>query len=97
MERETHENLLNELNNPEITHDRRTEILQELRQDYGTVHTDFESITTERNRLTEDNQSLVVANSKLFRQLGIQDNPDLKKKDEEKSFSESIRLEDLEK
>lgn len=97
MERETHESLLNELNNTDLTHERRTEILQELRQDYGTVHTDFENLTTERNRFEEDNTSLIKANSKLFRQLGIQDNPDMKKKEDEKSFSETIRLEDLEK
>ncbi len=97
MDREAHENLLNELNSTDLTHERRTEILQELRQDYGTVHTDFESLTTERDRFAEDNDSLVKANSKLFRQLGIQDNPDMKKKEEQKSFSETVRLEDLEK
>lgn len=97
MDRETYENLLNELNSTDLTHDRRTDILQELRQDYGTVHTDFEAITNENSKFKSDNESLVMANSKLFRQLGIQDNPDMKKKEEQKSFSETVRLEDLEK
>jgi hypothetical protein len=96
MDREEHENLLNELNNPELEHTRRSEILQQLRTDYTGVHTDFEAITTERDKFKGDNLDLVVANSKLFRQLGKFETG---KEDEvkEKDFSESITIESLER
>lgn len=97
MEHEAHENLLNELLDSSITHERRTEVLQELRKDYGTVLSDFETLTKSNEKLTEDNDSLVRANSKLFRDIGILDNPALKEKEEELSRSETITLEDLEK
>lgn len=98
MERDKHENLLNELLNPELEQSRRTEILQELRVDYGTVLTDFSTLTTDSEKLRKDNADLVVANSKLFRQVGITDNnSEEKKKQEEKTLSETITIEQLEK
>lgn len=92
MERENHENLLNELNDSELTHERRTEILSELRQDYGTVHTDFENINQANEKFKNENESLVKANSKLFWQLGMEDNPEMKKEEQAKSFSETVRI-----
>jgi hypothetical protein len=97
MKRDDHEALLNELLNPEIEQSRRTEILQQLRVDYGTVISDHESITTLNAKLQTEKDDLVVSNSKLFRQLGITGgNEDTKKKEEEKTFSETITLESLE-
>jgi hypothetical protein len=96
MERETHENLLAELLNPEIEASRKTEILQELRADYTSVHTDFETISASNDKLKRDNDDLIVSNSKLFRQTGVT----TEKKDEQveqKEFSETVTLEQLEK
>ncbi len=97
MKREDHEALLNELLTPDLEHTRRTEILQLLRTDYGTVHADFDDLTKTKAKLEKDNSDLVVSNSMLFRQVGIKDDLASKKKDDQKTFSESVTLESLEK
>jgi len=97
MERENHENLLNELLNTELEHSRRTEILQELRADYGTVLTDFNQLNESNQKLQTDNDDLIVSNSKLFRQAGIIGNKDKEEEHEKATFSESITIESLEK
>lgn len=97
MEKERHEALLTELLGGEIEHSRKTEILQELRVDYGTVHSDFGALTSERDKLKGNNDDLIVSNSQLFRQLGyLGTDPKQKEKEEEKSFSETITLSALE-
>lgn len=96
MDREEYENILNELNNPELEHSRRTDILQTLRTDYTGVHEDFEKTTKRVEHLEKDNSDLVLSNSKLFRQVGIQGDPDMTRKEETKEFSETITLEQLE-
>ena len=96
MEREQHENLLNELLNPELEQSRRTEILQELRVDYGTVLTDISSMTENIEGLQKDNTDLVVSNSKLFRQLGVVGNDGKEQEEVQKEFSETVTLEQLE-
>lgn len=96
MQRELHENLLNELLNPELEQSRRTEILQELRVDYATVETDFNQLTESNTKLQKNNDDLIVSNSQLFRQVGITGNKELEQKEEEKTFSETITLESLE-
>lgn len=96
MPRDEHEALLNELLNPELEQSRRTEILQTMRTDYGSVLTDFEEHTNKINKLTADNSDLVVSNSKLFRQIGVTGTG--KEKDEEqKEFSETVTISDLER
>lgn len=98
MTREDHETLLNELLNSELEQSRRTEILQQLRVDYTDVHTQFNEISQSNKKLQGDNDDLVISNSKLFRQLGVVGgNPDDKKKEEQKSISETITLESIEK
>lgn len=97
MERDAHENLLNELNNPELTHERRTEILQELRTDYTKVLTDFEEITASNDKLKATNDDLVIANSKMFRELGYKADTNKQEELKEKEFSETVTIEDLEK
>ena len=98
MERDAHEALLNELMNPEIEHTRRSDILQQLRVDYGTVITDHTEMTTQTEKLTAQNQDLVISNSMLFRQLGTNGISEKEKeKTVEKEFSQTITLEALEK
>ena len=97
MSKEEHEALLNELLGAELEQSRRTEILQQLRTDYGTVHADFETLETSNKKLQSNNDDLIISNSQLFRQLGVVGgNPEQQKKEEEKSFSETITLEALE-
>lgn len=97
MERDKHEEILNELLNTETTLDRRTELLQSLRVDYNGVLTDFQSISETNDKLQKDNDALVVSNSKLFRQAGIIGDDKMEKQEEQKNFSETITLEQLEK
>lgn len=96
MERDNHENILNELLNPDLEQSRRTELLQELRVDYGSVLTDFDTMLEANERLQSDNSDLIISNSKLFRQVGITNKEDVKE-EKEKEFSETITLESLEK
>lgn len=95
MERENHENLLNELNDPELTHERRTEILQQLRTDYDGVHNDFNDLTSSNEKLKGTNDDLVIANSKMFREMGYTSD-EKKEEQEEKDFSETVTIEGLE-
>jgi regulator of replication initiation timing len=98
MAREEHEALLNELLGSELEQSRRTEILQQLRVDYTDVHTQFTEISQSNKKLQTDNDDLVISNSKLFRQLGVVGgNPEEKKKEEVKEFSETVTIEALER
>lgn len=96
MEREKHEALLNELLNTEIDHSRRTEILQELRVDHSTTHSEVGELSQTKTRLEKDNADLIVSNSKLFRQLGVVGTPE-EKKEEQKDYSQTVTIEALEK
>lgn len=96
LDKDKHEEYLQELLNPEIEQSRRTEILQALRVDYGTVLADFDDMTKTTEKLQKDNSDLVISNSQLFRQLGTTGNPDKEKEIEEKEFSETVTLEQLE-
>lgn len=95
MEKERYEELLNKLNNPELEHAERVDILTELRNDYNTVYEDFEKYTQQVEHLKKDNDDLVRANSKLFRSAGFLNEED-QKEEEKTELSETIRIEDLE-
>ena len=93
MTREEHEEILNQLLNPELEQSQRTELLQSLRVDYGTVLAETLDLNNRNEKLTADNNDLIISNSKLFRQIGI--TTETKKEEEEKDFSETITLENL--
>lgn len=96
MSKEKYEELMSELLKTDLEHSRKTEILQELRMDYGTVHAEFENLTNTNSKLQKDNDDLIVSNSMLFRQAGIT-SPKEEEQVKEKEFSETITLEALEK
>lgn len=96
MTREEYENLLNELNNPELEHAKRTEYLQTLRVDYAGVLEDTDKTSKRLQELEKDNQDLIMSNSKLFRQVGIQGDPELENKEKQKTISETITIDQLE-
>lgn len=96
LEREKHEDLLNELLDVELETSRKTEILQELRVDHvakGESITEYDERT---NKLEKDNYDLVASNSRLFRQSGIVGNEGKEKEVEEQEYSETVTLEELE-
>lgn len=96
MERDKHEELLSELLNPELEHSRRTDILQQLRVDYGSVHSEHKELSETRDKLKADNEDLILSNSKLFRQIGVTGGDD-EKKQEKKEFSETVTVAQLTK
>lgn len=98
MDREEHEKILNELLTPDLENSRRSELLQLLRADYSGVIEEHTTLSQTSEKLKKDNDDLIISNSKLFRQLGVVGgDPEMQKKEEEKSFSESVTLEALEK
>ena len=94
LDRDGHEELLMELLTPEIEHSRKTELLQSLRANYSNVLTDFSTISTANEKLQRDKDDLIVSNSKLFRQIGLEDTEG-KKKEEQKTFSETVTIDSL--
>jgi|SRR5690606_33651110 len=96
MAKDEHEALLNKLLDTELTHTERTEILQTLRADYGSVLSEHEEHTKTIQKLQDENSDLVVSNSKLFRQIGVT-GTDKEKDIEKEELSETITIEQLEK
>ncbi len=95
MDRDEHGNLLSEFLNPDLDANRKTEILQLLRDDYTTIHKEFEELGVTNEKLKKDNDDLIVSNSKLFRQAGIVG--EKKEEDDKKEFSETVTISELEK
>lgn len=98
MEFSRHEEILNLLNNPETPVSERTELLSELRADYGTVLSDFKEHVETIEKLNAENSDLVLSNSKLFRKIGLESQgAEEEKKIKDKTLSETITLEDIER
>lgn len=70
MEVERHETILNRLNDPELEHNERTELLTELRADFTVTVTDLSEQTKSIADLTKEKTDLIQSHSQLFRQLG---------------------------
>lgn len=97
MEREGHEDLLNELLDAELDHTRRAEVLQTLRANYTGVVEGIDEMTKTNEKLTNVNDDLLLSNSKLFRQVGVVGEMEEKKEEEQqKEFSETVTLEEIE-
>lgn len=94
MSRDEYEERLSKLNNPELTHTERTELLQELRADYSSVLDDHQAFESNISKLEKDNQDLLMSNSKLFRMTAI-DKKDDDNPEDDKDFSENVTLESL--
>lgn len=94
MSREEYEELLGKLNNAELPHSERTELLQTLRADYSNVIGDHEKMSADIEKIQKDNADLVLSNSKLFREVGLKSDPKDTEPDE-KEFSETITLENI--
>lgn len=97
MKKDEHENLLNELLSEGLQTSRKTEILQQLRVDYGSVIDEHKQLSESNQSMKAVNEDLVVSNSKLFRQLGYENKNEPPKETKEKDFSETITIEALEK
>jgi hypothetical protein len=95
LSHEDHENLLNELNNPELDVVRRTEVLQLMRTNFGEVTSKIEDNQTLLQKNDQMIKDLTLANSKLFRQIGIEQDENQKQKEDAKTRSETITLESL--
>ena len=96
MDREKHEELLNELLEEDLTIDRKTEILQDLRSEHVATHESYQELEGTKSQLEKDKNELLLSNSKMFRQLGVTGDPELEKEEEEKEFSETVTISELE-
>ena len=96
MEREKHEELLNELLQEDLTIDRKTEILQTLRTDHVATHESYAELETNNSTLSKEKEELLLSNSQMFRQLGVVGNEEKEKEEEEKEFSETVTIKELE-
>lgn len=96
LDNEKHEAYLSELLNPELSQDRRSEILVELRADRQASNQESERISSLNETLKKKNEDLLIANGNLFSKLGFQHKSEEQKKEEEKKEkSETITLENL--
>lgn len=97
MSKEDYENLITELNNPELDMVRKTDILQTLRSDYAVVHDDDSKAKDRIASLEKEKNSLVESNSLLFRNAGYFKEEDKPDEIQAKTIAETITLEDFEK
>lgn len=95
MDREKHEDLLAELLNPDLEQSRKTEILQDLRTSHTNAFVSAEEMVNTNKKLRQDNDDLIVSNSKLFRQTGVT-GEEYRQEEEKENFSETVSIEDLE-
>lgn len=95
---EEYEERVNKLLNPELSHADRTEILTEMKQDYGTVLTDLDDFNSKVEDLETKRQDLLEANSKLFRQLpsNYQKDEKQEKEEQEEERAKTITISELE-
>lgn len=96
LPRDKFEEILNELHG-ELEHSRKTELLQELRVAQGTAYNDFDDFGKKVEKLQNDNNDLLLSNSKLFRQLEINKPEDKPQEEVKKEFSETVTIEQLTK
>lgn len=95
MKPEEHEEILNTLLNPELEQSDRTELLNKLRADYGSVITDHRDMTGNLEKLNKEKENLLITNSQLFRERGIAQYPDDKKEVKDKEIAETIKVSDI--
>lgn len=96
MDREKHEELLNELLSEELTIDRKTEILQTLRTDHVATHESYSELENNSNKLAKEKEELLLSNSQMFRQLGVVGNVEAEEEEKKKEFSETVTIKELE-
>lgn len=96
LTKDEHEGLLSELLQEDILTSRKTEILQQLRVSNTIAHEVYDKASKNIENLSKEKDDLLVANSMLFRKIGVQELGEQKQQEEEqKTFSESVTLEDL--
>lgn len=97
MDIEKHEEILNALNDPELSAVDRGELLGQLRSDYGAFTSEYQEMTETINKQDSAVKDLTLANSQLFRQIGANNrDPEKEKETQQQTFSETVTLEQLE-
>lgn len=94
LSREEHEAILNQALGAETVTE-RTELLSQLRDDHAETTSILGASQTTIEKLTTERDDLIVSHSKMFRKQGTQPDSDERKKEEEKTFSESITIDQL--
>lgn len=95
---EEFEGFMTELNSKDTELERKTDILQNLRKDYSDILAERESTSRKMEELNKEREHLLTTNSKLFRSSSyFNSEPDHQEKVEQKTFSETVKLSDIEK
>jgi uncharacterized tellurite resistance protein B-like protein len=89
--------ILNQFINGTVSDEERPTALQQLREAFTVSYDDLKTLVDGNKKLLKETNDLTLSNSKLFRQLNSGTENTLQPKPKEKSFSESITIEDLEK
>lgn len=84
---------LDELNNPDTTHERRAEIMLEIREAYSNTFDSHTELTSSNTKLSSENKDLLLTNSKYFRMLGTQNGNDVSSDDDETQLPKLSELE----
>lgn len=94
LSREEHEAILNQALGAETVAE-RTELLSQLRDDHAETISILGANTSTIDKLTSERDDLIVSHSQMFRRQGTVNDPDLAKKEEEKTFSETVTIDQL--
>jgi uncharacterized tellurite resistance protein B-like protein len=89
--------ILNKFINGTVSDEERPTALQQLRESFNTYSDDLKTLVDGNEKLIKETNDLTMSNSKFFRQLSSGNENTLQPKPKEKTFSESITIEDLEK
>ncbi len=96
MESERFEEIMEALNNPEIEHTEKAELLQELRNDHTKTWEEHSTNTTENAKLKAEKEDLLLTNSRYFNQLStLNKNGEKNEEQEKQTLSETITIDDF--
>jgi hypothetical protein len=97
LSKEQFDNFIEELGGKDITAGRLSIIVDDLRKDFSTKNEAITKMQEDSKKLNEDYQSSLRVNRDLFKKVGEEVYGVKKEEAKEKSYSESITIEDLEK
>jgi uncharacterized tellurite resistance protein B-like protein len=89
--------ILNRFVSGTVSDEEKPNALQQLRELFTNSYDGLKELTDGNKNLVKETNDLTLSNSKLFRQLNSGTENTLQPKPKEKTFSESITIEDLEK
>jgi hypothetical protein len=97
LSREQFDSLIEELGGKDISSGRLSIIVDDLRKDFFNRNEAITKMQDDSKKLNEDYQSSLKVNRDLFKKVGEEVYGTKKEEAKQKTYSESITIEDLEK